>query len=45
MSGKKEGEVRMFRNGMVPKVFSWTGGQWTEIGDVITQGGAAGGKS
>lgn len=36
----------MFRSGMTPKVFSWSGGKWTEIGDVITQGGGGpGGKS
>jgi phospholipase A-2-activating protein len=34
MPGKKEGEVRVFREGMVAKAFAWQGGQWTLIGDV-----------
>ena len=43
MKGKKEGEVRVFRKGMVPEAYMWQGGQWVKIGDVITEGGGAGG--
>ena len=28
---------------MVPEAFSWQGGKWVKIGDVITEGGGAGG--
>ena len=43
LPGKKEGEIRVFRNGMVPEAYSWQGGKWIKIGDVITEGGGSGG--
>lgn len=30
---------------MVPEAYMWKGGQWTKIGDVITEGGGAGAGS
>jgi phospholipase A-2-activating protein len=41
VQGKKEGEIRVFRNGMVPEAYMWQGGKWVKIGDVITEGGDA----
>ena len=43
INGKKEGEIRVFRNGMVPEAFMWQNNKWDKIGDVITEGGDAGG--
>ena len=35
--GKKEGEIRVFRQGQVPKAFMWKGGKWELVGDVMGQ--------
>ena len=35
MKGKKNGEVRMFRNGQKPEVYAWNDGKWEKIGDVV----------
>ena len=37
VKGKKNGEVRMFKNGNKPEVYAWDSseGSWTKIGDVI----------
>lgn len=40
--GKKEGEIRVFRNGMAPEAYMWQESSWKKIGDVITEGGATG---
>lgn len=45
IKGKKEGEIRVFRNGMVPEAYMWQGGQWVKIGDVITEAGPSGMKA
>lgn len=37
MPGKKEGEVRVFRDGGVAKAFAWQGGVWVLMGDVQGQ--------
>lgn len=37
MPGKKEGEVRVFRDGGVAKAFAWQGGKWILMGDVQGQ--------
>jgi hypothetical protein len=36
VKGKKEGEIRVFRNGMVPEAYMWQENKWVKIGDVIT---------
>jgi phospholipase A-2-activating protein len=33
--GKKEGEVKMFRNGNKPEVYAWDGTTWQKLGDVV----------
>lgn len=35
ITGKKEGEIRVFRHGMVPKAYMWKSGKWELIGDVM----------
>jgi phospholipase A-2-activating protein len=35
--GKKEGEVRIFREGMRAKAYAWQGGKWVLMGDVQGQ--------
>lgn len=35
-AGKKEGEIRMFKNGAIPEAFMWQNGKWDKIGEVIT---------
>lgn len=37
MSGKKDGEIRVFRNGNIPEAFMWQAGKWEKIGEVITE--------
>jgi phospholipase A-2-activating protein len=37
MSGKKEGEIRVFKNGLIPEAFMWQAGKWEKIGEVITE--------
>ena len=39
MSGKKEGEIRVFKNGQTPEAYMWQNSQWVKIGEVITEGG------
>lgn len=36
MKGKKEGEIRVSRNGLIPEAFMWQNGKWEKIGEVIT---------
>lgn len=36
MKGKKEGEIRVFRNGLIPEAYMWQNGKWEKIGEVIT---------
>ena len=47
--GKKNGEIRVFRNGLIPEAFMWQNGKWEKIGEVITEnnqgGGGEGGMS
>ena len=38
LRGKKEGEVKVFKENGVPKVYSWTNGEWVLIGDMVGQG-------
>ena len=35
--GKKEGEIKLFRNGMSPEVYVWKSseGKWEKMGDVM----------
>lgn len=44
LPGKKEGEIRVFRNGLIPEAFMWQGGKWEKIGEVITEGNQGGGS-
>lgn len=41
MKGKKEGEIRVFRNGLTPEAYMWQGGKWEKIGEVITESSQA----
>lgn len=43
MVGKKEGEIRVFKNSNIPEAYMWQNGQWVKIGQVITEGGQQGG--
>ena len=43
MRGKKEGEIRVFKNGSTPEAYMWQNAQWVKIGEVITEGGQQGG--
>lgn len=36
--GKKEGEVKVFKENGVPKVYSWSNGKWNFVGDMVGQG-------
>lgn len=45
INGKKEGQIKVFRNGLNPEAYMWQAGKWVKIGDVITennQGGSGG---
>lgn len=35
--GKKEGDIRVFRTGMVPKAYMWKEGKWDYVGEVMSQ--------
>ena len=35
--GKKEGQIKVFRQGMTPKAYSWKGGKWEFVGEVLGQ--------
>lgn len=37
IQGKKDGEIRVFRHGMIPKAYMWKNGKWELIGDVMGQ--------
>jgi len=28
MAGKKDGEIRVFRNGLIPEAYMWQNGKW-----------------
>ena len=32
MVGKKEGEIRVFKNSNIPEAYMWQNGQWVKIG-------------
>jgi hypothetical protein len=36
--GKKENEIKLFREGGEPMAYCWTGGAWTKIGTVTGRG-------
>lgn len=40
--GKKEGDITVFREGMVPKAYMWKDDKWEYVGEVMAQGGGAG---
>ena len=40
--GKKEGQVKVFRNGNIPEAYSWKGNKWELIGEVITEANPGG---
>ncbi|KAF2076629.1 hypothetical protein CYY_002058 [Polysphondylium violaceum] len=43
--GKKEGELKVVKNGTVAEAHQWTDGKWVKIGDVVDSNAAArGGK-
>ena len=35
MKGKKEGEIRIFRDGGIPKAYAWQENKWNLVGDVM----------
>ena len=43
MAGKKEGEIRVFKNGATPEAYMWQNGKWEKIGEVIMEGSQQGG--
>jgi len=46
LKGKKDGEIRVFRNGSQAEAYVWKEEQttWEKIGDVINPGGGGGGS-
>ena len=38
MAGKKNGEIRLFKNGDKPEAYMWNGTEWTLMGDVLGSG-------
>ncbi|KAM3139405.1 hypothetical protein pb186bvf_008430 [Paramecium bursaria] len=38
MVGKKNGEIRLFKNGDKPEAYMWNGTEWTLMGDVLGSG-------
>jgi len=47
MKGKKDGEIRVFKNGTNPEAYCWKDAQggWEKIGDVMMPAGGGGGAA
>lgn len=37
IKGKKQGQIRVCKNGLIPEAYMWQNNKWDKIGEVITE--------